>query len=149
MWREARASDDGAIVEMCLELNREDPGAVAVPPEQIRRTLAVLRDEPWRGRAVILELEGSAIGYAFLIAFWSNELGGEVCEVDELFVASDHRRRGYGRSLFAAIEDGTVWPRPAVAIALGTTPSNAEARRLYERLGFVPVGIAMVRRSVA
>jgi GNAT superfamily N-acetyltransferase len=112
----------------------------------MRRTLAVLRAEPWRGRATVLELDGRAIGYALLIPFWSNELGGEVCDVDELFVAREHRSQGHGRSLFEAIERGEVWPSPAVALALGTTPGNAAARRLYERLGFTAAGISMVRR---
>jgi GNAT superfamily N-acetyltransferase len=146
VWRLARANDDDHLVAMCLDLYRDDPGSRPVAPEQVRRTLALLRSEPWRGRAVLKEVDGEAIGYALLISFWSNELGGEVCDVDELFVAAEHRNRGHGRSLFSAIERGELWPSPVVAIALGTTPGNAKARRLYERLGFAPVGVSMVRR---
>ncbi len=146
MWRAAQPEEDGAIVEMCGELNREDPGPEPVAPEQVRRTLEVLRREPFRGRALVLEVGGSAVGYALLISFWSNELGGEVCEVDELFVARAHRNRGYGRSLFDALERGELWPPGFVAIALGVTSNNGRARRLYERLGFLPVGTTMVRR---
>jgi predicted GNAT family acetyltransferase len=83
-----------------------------------------------------LEVEGRVSGYALLIGFWSNELGGEICEVDEMFVAREHRNRGYGSSLFAAITRGDLWPRPNAAVVLGVTPDNAAARRLYERLGF-------------
>ncbi|MGC4122462.1 MAG: GNAT family N-acetyltransferase [Myxococcales bacterium] len=147
MWRIARQGEDDAIVGMCLELYREDPGPVAVTDAQIRKTLAVLRREPVRGRAVVCELEDRPIGYALLVAFWSNELGGEICEVDELFVMRDHRSQGHGRALFAAIERGEVWPAPPVAIALGVTPGNARARRLYEGLGFRAVGTNMVRRA--
>ena len=71
---------------MCLGLYREDPGPRPVAREQIEHTLAMLRDEPSRGRVLVLEVDGRPEGYALLIAFWSNELGGEVCEVDELFV---------------------------------------------------------------
>jgi ribosomal protein S18 acetylase RimI-like enzyme len=85
-------------------------------------------------------------GYAILIAFWSNELGGEVCHVDELFVTRDLRGRGHGRELFTAITSGDLWPSPIVAIALGVTPDNARARRLYEQLGFATVGASMVLR---
>ena len=145
MWREARRGDDDAVVTLCLGLYRDDPGPRPVAPDQVRRTLSMLRQEPWRGRTVVLEVDGAVQGYAILIAFWSNELGGEVCDVDELFVAPAHRKQGHGRSLFTAIEEGLVWPFPTVAIALGTTPGNADARRLYERLGFTFVGISMVR----
>jgi hypothetical protein len=49
MWRLATASDDEAIVSMCMELNTEDPGPNPVQPQQVRLTLAKLREEPNRG----------------------------------------------------------------------------------------------------
>jgi len=81
-----------------------------------------------------------------LISFWSNELGGEVCEVDELFIVPEHRNQGYGTLLFAAIARGDLWSASFVAIALGVTPDNARARRLYERLGFTAIGVSLVKR---
>ncbi len=145
-WRIARADEDNDLVAMCIQYYREDPGPRPVAPQQMRETLAVLRREPLRGRAVVLDVDGRAVGYALLIAFWSNELGGEVCDVDEVFVAREHRDQGHGRSLFAAIESGELWPAPVLAIALGVTPGNSRARRLYERIGFEAVGTSMVRR---
>jgi hypothetical protein len=82
MWRISTASDDEAIVSMFMALNSEDPGLVPVRPEQMRRTLAKLREQPWRGRAVVCVIDGEAVGYALLISFWSNELGGEACCID-------------------------------------------------------------------
>ena len=137
MWREAVAADDDAIVEMCLALNAEDPGPEPVPEGHTRRTLATLRAEPLRGRAVVLEVAGRACGYALLISFWSNELGGELCEIDELYVARDERGRGHARELLAGLASGALpWSVGSVALALETTPSNSRARRLYERVGF-------------
>jgi GNAT superfamily N-acetyltransferase len=130
---------------MCLELNEEDPGTVVVDGARVRRTLETFRREPHRGRAVVAECDGERVGYALLVPFWSNELGGCVCEVDELYVEPAFRSRGIGRALFSAIEDGTVWDEPAVAIALGVTSSNGRARALYERVGFRAVGTVMVR----
>jgi len=149
VWRAARPDDDDRLVELCLGLYRDDPGPHPVGPAQMRATLATLRREPWRGRAVVAEVNGGLVGYALLISFWSNELGGEVCDIDELFVIPAHRGRGLATALFAAIDEGGLWPTPAVALALGTTPGNAAARRLYERLGFAPVGVSMVRRRSA
>ena len=146
MWRLAKPEDDDAVVEMCMRLYDEDPGHLTVYPESIRATLQALRREPCRGRAVVLELENQPSGYALLIAFWSNELGGHICEVDELFVVPGHRSRGHGKSLFEAISQGDLWPTPIAGIVLGVTPDNVRARRLYERLKFAAVGISMVRR---
>src|SRR5579862_851219 len=96
MWRMAQPADDQTIIEMCLQFYSEDPGLEPVTAEHMRRTLETLRREPSRGRAVVLEVDGQTVGYSLLIAFWSNEFGGDVCEIDELFVAPSHRGVGHG-----------------------------------------------------
>ncbi|MGE0547372.1 MAG: N-acetyltransferase family protein [Kofleriaceae bacterium] len=149
MWRPARPSEDDAIIAMCMELNREDPGPYPVLESQIRRTLETLRTEPLRGVAVVLELDGTIAGYALLISFWSNEFGGEICDVDELFVAPSHRSSGHGQALFAALERGELWSGRSVATSLIVRPDNARALRLYERLGFEPLGTSMIRQGSA
>src|SRR5579863_3324606 len=145
-WRLAEAAHDDSIAEMCRCLYIEDPGQEVVPPDNIHTTLAVLRRSPDRGRAVILHVNGEICGYALLIAYWSNELGGDICQVDELYVVPQHRNHGHGSVLFADVERGGLWPGPITAIALGTTRGNFAARRLYVRLGFEDTGVAMIRR---
>lgn len=145
MWRIAQPQEDDAVVEMCMGLYREDPSVDPVPEEHIRRTLAALRREPSRGRAVVLEIDGRIVGYSLLISFWSNELGGQTCDVDELYVLPEHRSRGLGSALFDAIDRAEIWPEQPVAIALIVTPNNQRARRLYERLGFRAMGTTLVR----
>jgi GNAT superfamily N-acetyltransferase len=135
-WRLARPSDDAAIVTRSLALYAEDPSEQPVDEARVRRTLAALRAEPLRGRAVVLELDGAVAGYALLVAFWSNEYGGELCEIDELYVDAAHRGQGHGSRLFDLVQDGTLWPGTPVALGLEITDGNARARRLYERLGF-------------
>jgi GNAT superfamily N-acetyltransferase len=147
MWRDAIASDDDAIVALVRALYDEDPSPVPVPDSHARATLARLRAEPTRGRAVVLELDGKLRGYAFLISFWSNELGGEVCEIDELYVAGDARGQGHSTRLLDGLATRTLpWFRDAVAFALEVTADNARARRLYERLGFKAHNQSFVRR---
>lgn len=146
MWRAALPRDDDTIAEMCLALYREDPSSEPGPPPNIHATLTALRSQPSRGRAVVLEAEGRVVAYALLIAFWSNELGGEVCDIDELYVVPELRSRGYGSSLFDAIERAVIWPERPVAMALVVNQDNTRARGLYERLGFKSTWISMVRR---
>jgi GNAT superfamily N-acetyltransferase len=136
IWRPARNVDDDDLVEMSLALYASDPPARPVAEAQIRATLAKFRAEPARGRAVVLDSSGQAIGYAFLVSFWSNELGGEICTIDEFFVRDSWRNRGFGSQLIDAIEGGnTIWPGRPVALELEVSPANVRALALYERLG--------------
>jgi GNAT superfamily N-acetyltransferase len=147
MWRVASVGDDERVVAMFMALNAEDPGPAPVLPQQMRRTLSMLRREQTRGRAVVCDIAGDAVGYALLISFWSNELGGEVCTIDELFVLPEHRGRGLGTALLDRLAGGdrSLWPAEAAALALEVTPRNQRARALYERLGFEPGNLAMRR----
>ena len=72
----------------------EDPSTVSMTNEKIERTLAMLTRDPVRGVAVVFDRDGAASGYALLCAFWSNELGGEVCILDELYVVAAARGHG-------------------------------------------------------
>jgi ribosomal protein S18 acetylase RimI-like enzyme len=145
MWRRAIAADDATILALCHALNVEDPCPTPVDDAAVLRTLETLRREPIRGLAVVLELEGRAQGYALLISFWSSELRGEVCYVDELFVSPACRGRGWASRLIqdVAAGRGGLWPRVPVAVQLEVHESNVAARRLYERLGFERRNILM------
>ena len=146
-WRSAVAADDEAIVSMCLALNAEDPGDKPVHPNQVRRTLETLRNEPLRGCAVVLDIDGVLCGYALLISFWSNEVGGELCTLDELFIVEGVRGKGHGTELIERLARGdALWARTAVAVALEVTPANQRAMRLYQRLGFTGGNRVMRRR---
>jgi GNAT superfamily N-acetyltransferase len=134
-WRPAYPDEDTAIVAMSLSLyGLESP---RVSEAQVRQTLATFRAEPVRGRALVLEAEGEAVGYAFLVSFWSNELGGEICTIDELYLEPAWRSHGYASALLTALQAGEpFWPRQPVALELEVSPLNPRAHALYERVGF-------------
>ena len=145
-WRLGEPRDADSVVAMFLALNQEDPGPTPVDAEQMRRTIARLRSEPWRGRLVVLDVEGQCAGYALLIAYWSNELGGEVCTVDEMFVAEPFRGHGYATQLMDSLaRENQLWPSSPVALALEVSPENTRAKALYTQLGFAGRNLAMRR----
>ncbi len=150
MWRESTHEDDDAIAALAVALYEEDPASAPVPHEHHVRTLSVLRAEPTRGRIAVLEIDREVRGYAILVSYWSNELGGEICTIDELYVAPSDRSRGYGGALIESIARGDgPWPSRPVALELEVTPDNARARALYERLGFRIKRNAVLRRKLA
>lgn len=157
--RFAAPTDDDAVTQMCVALYREDPGTRPVHAEDVGRTLAHFRAHPERGGVLVLLRDAPArdapgtreipVGYAVLCAYWSNELGGLIAIVDELYVRPEARSQGIAKALFDALAAGRVAGFASlVAIDLEVTPDNARARALYARLGFAPLKNAHMRRRL-
>jgi len=148
--RAATPADDAAIAAMGVALYVEDPGDRSVTEADVEKTLEHLRDHPEAGRALVIELAGAPVGYAFVVHYWSNEHGGPIAVLDEFYVRPEARGRGLGGALVEAL----AWRRIAgfegiVAVDLEVTPDNHRARALYERLGFRAQKNLGMRRRVA
>jgi GNAT superfamily N-acetyltransferase len=138
-WRPAAEPDFGRIIEMNASLDAEDPSETTpFDRAMMRRTLTELMVNPVRGAVAVLELSGRQCGYALLISFWSNEFGGEICAVDELYVEPEFRGRGFATQFINDLASGEsrVWPRRTAMIAVEAYRTNPRAKALYERLGF-------------
>jgi ribosomal protein S18 acetylase RimI-like enzyme len=105
-------------------------------------------DEAWAdlavtirdGVALLAEEDGRAVGFLFCVL---GDRGRRTAHVTDIYVRPDARRRGIGRALLAEV----VEPARAARldhVSLEVLLRNTEARRLYERLGFVPMDIFMV-----
>ena len=124
------------IAAMMRALYAEDEAASPVDQARFAENIKFLVSHPWRGSIILFGEGGSLCGYALVVPYWSNEFGGTLLFIDELFVVPEARRRGIGRSFFKYLDE--VRPFEAVALALEVSPSNKDARRLYESLGFYP-----------
>ena len=122
------------VLAMMRSLYSEDQAQSSPDPEKFPLTIAFLLSNRSHGR-IILFLENRVLcGYALLIPYWSNEFGGTLLFVDELFVMRKARNRGIATRFFAFLERER--PFSWVALALEVSPRNQRARQLYETLGF-------------
>jgi ribosomal protein S18 acetylase RimI-like enzyme len=103
-------------------------------PSHLEATISTFRANPTRGKVEIFERRGDVVGYATLSTFWSNEYGGTIVYIDEIFVTPSARNAGIGRTYIRDLLANP--PYSAVAIQLEITPDNERARSLYESLGF-------------
>jgi len=118
---------------MIHELYGEDPSTKRITDKKISQTIRELRCNPNKGKIVVFAKENVIIGYSILIFYWSNEYGGDVLHIDELYVKPEHRGYGVATQFFRKLlrsEHG------AVALQLEVTPSNKRALNYYKRLGF-------------
>lgn len=84
---------------------------------------------------VISSATGEIIGYAITVFFWSNEFGGDVVEIDELYVIPEMRKTGVATAFFKWIQ---TWSSLCRGFSLQVSKQNKNAMRLYENLGFKP-----------
>jgi GNAT superfamily N-acetyltransferase len=125
---------EAEVLAMMEALYGEDEAASGVDRARFPLTIRTLVLDPSRGRIVLFEEEISVQGYAVLIPFWSNEFGGNLVLIDELFVKAEARSRGIGRGFLEFVANSR--PFDAVGAILEVSPRNSRARRLYESAGF-------------
>jgi GNAT superfamily N-acetyltransferase len=122
------------VYELIKALYQEDPEGKPMTDEKISRTFQQLHHHPDYGRVLVFEREGQLVGYALLINFWSNEYGGIVLSIDELYILPDFRGRGIGTDFIRYLQDNRI--NNCVALELEVLPYNAKALKLYQKLGF-------------
>lgn len=125
-----------AVEAMMAALYAEDPAGHAVDTAGFRRTIETLLREPGAGHIILFLETGEPVGYAVLIPYWSNEFGGRLIVIDELFVIPERRGRGIAKAFFAYLRAAP--PMESVGVALEVTPGNLRAQKLYASMGFAP-----------
>jgi ribosomal protein S18 acetylase RimI-like enzyme len=119
---------------MIYALYRGDPGTNQITGEKIGRTIRRLHSNPQRGGIIIFEEGTAIIGYSILIFYWSNEFGGDILHIDELYVKPEYRERGAATSFLKHILQ--AFKNRTVALQLEVTSSNTRAMNYYQKLGF-------------
>ncbi|BAZ14260.1 acetyltransferase [Calothrix sp. NIES-4071] len=133
-FRLYESSDYTAFEAMTLALYTEEIKGESMSAVKIANTVSKLTDEPNRGCIYIFENQGNLIGYSILIYFWSNEFGGEILNIDELFIKREYRGQGIGGKFFEFLSN--EFKNKAVAFCLETNKGNNRAYNFYQKLGF-------------
>ncbi len=87
-------------------------------------------------RGLIFEMDGNVAGYAVISKTYSQEAGGRVAWIEELYIREQFRGHGLAHEFFAKLRE----IEPAARYRLETEPENLRAKRLYESLGFTQLG---------
>lgn len=133
-YRRFKASDSKVVAGLIQNLYREDSDGKPTSPQKIQNTFDSLIKHPDRGAIMVLEHQKGIIGYAILINFWSNEFGGNIIDIDELYIKEGFRSQGIGTNFIKHLAENKFGN--SVALRLEVTPGNKKARKLYESLGF-------------
>lgn len=133
-FRPLKHTDYSELKRMIHALYVEDPVNEPITDEKIWKTVTELRNKPCKGKIIIFEKDNVTIGYSILIFYWSNEYGGDILHIDELYVKPEHRERGAASCFFKHIAQ--TYGEKIVAAQLEVSPSNIRAMNYYQKLGF-------------
>lgn len=129
-YRKFKTSDSKVVAEFIQNLYREDSGGKPMLPQKIQNTFNSLTSHPDRGTIMIIEHAEEVIGYSILINFWSNEYGGNIVDIDELYIKKEFRSQGIGTNFIKHLVENKFGN--LVALQLEVTPGNTRARKLNE-----------------
>ena len=131
--RRIKSTDKDEYIKLVAEFYHSDAVLAPVDSSHFDKTFAELMRSDERIVCYIAESDGEIAGYALIARFFSQEAGGEVAWLDEIYIRDGFRGKGAGTAIinkvFEEFED-------AAAFRLEIEPENEGAERLYKRLGF-------------
>jgi len=113
----------------------DDHGPVPMTPARARAQVLAMLATPDRVRPLWIRLDDEVAGYVILAEFWSNEFGGPMLYVDEMYVRPALRGRGIGSAILDRLV-AEARARDLVRVSLEVNEGNPRAEALYRRLGF-------------
>ena len=101
--------------------------------QKIHATFSHLSTQPENLTLEVFEQDKKIIGYALLFSFWSNEYGGMILNVDELYLKPEYRSSGISTLYFSKLAGQSD---KYAGMTLEVLPENERAHALYKRIGF-------------
>lgn len=142
----ATAQDLPHLVEMLAELFTLESDFQPDPAKQLRGLRTIL-DEPELGKLFVLRVDGKVAGMANALITISTAEGARALLLEDVIVRSEYRGVGLGRQL---VEHVLNWAkqRGMVRVTLLADRDNQPALDFYQKLGFEPSHMTVLRKSL-
>lgn len=131
--RKLKDTDKKDYMSLVSEFYNSDAVLAPVDSSHFELTFAELMKSDARIACFVADIDGEIAGYALVARFFSQEAGGEVIWLDEIYIRDRFRGKGSGNALISKIFDEF---KSAAAFRLEIEPENEGAERLYKRIGF-------------
>ena len=135
MIRKINETDKDFYINTVKAFYNSDAVLHSIPEENIIKTFNELIKSETYAQCYIFEKDGEKAGYALLAKTFSQEAGGEVLWIDEIYILPEFRSKGIGSNFFNFIKENSN----AVRLRLEFCPSNQKAIEVYKRQGFLPL----------
>lgn len=134
MIRKITAADRDVYISMAKDFYNSDAVSHSVDARNFEKTFDELMARDTYAEGYILQADGMTAGYALLAKTFSQEAGGMVVWVEELYILPEFRGRGLGSEFLKHIQ-GKLG-KEISRIRLEASECNRRAVKLYKALGF-------------
>jgi ribosomal protein S18 acetylase RimI-like enzyme len=135
MIRKINTDDKPKFIAMARDFYSSDAVLHNIPEANLAETFAAIISGSPFIKGLIFEYNGKVAGYSLLTFTYSNEAGGLVLWIDELYIAPEERGKGLGTELFAFIKN--TYANQVSRIRLEVKKSNHNAIKFYRKHNFV------------
>jgi len=143
MLKPFAAGDYPEYLAMSREFYASDATDHQIPEDHFQRTFnEIAGGSPVAKGWLIIDEDHDPtrpVGFFLVGMTWSNEFGGRVAWLEELYLRAETRGRGLGRQVLTEVIEKLKKEDQVVGFRLEVTPANESVAILYEKIGFVPV----------
>ncbi len=132
MIRKIEFKDKDEYIKMATDFYNSPAVLSPIPSENFQLTFNELMNSSTYAEGFIFEASGEAAGYGLIAKTFSQEAGGMVVWIEEIYVKEAYRGKGLGSEFISFIKNRI----PAKRYRLETEPDNYKAQQLYKRHGF-------------
>lgn len=133
MIRKIKPSDKANYINMATEFYNSPAVLCPVPSKNFENTFDEFMTSEVYAEAYIFESDGVTAGYGLIAKTYSQEAGGLVVWIEEIYVKDSFRNKGLGSEFIEFIKSNI----PAKRYRLETEPDNLRAQKLYKQHGFI------------
>lgn len=132
MIRQIKPNDKTEYITMAEDFYSSPAVLSPVPKSHFEITFEELMKGSAYTQGFIFECDEKIAGYGLIAKTFSQEAGGIVIWIEEIYVKSAFRNQGLGSEFIEYIKNNV----PAKRYRLETEPENIKAQDLYKRHGF-------------
>lgn len=136
VFRKITRVDRDIYLKMATDFYHSPAVLHSIPEKHILDTFELVLSGTPFADIYLFEQAGEVLGYGVLAFTHSQEAGGLVCWLEEIYLCPEVRGQGIGGAFIAYICQNV----PAARFRLEVEPDNVRVKGLYARHGFLPMG---------